>query len=65
MTIFSLGILEANYRAADLESVNAEFSELDTIPETTISLSESVIRSQIGVNNKCKCETDYSPRICS
>jgi hypothetical protein len=59
----SLGILEVNYRAADLESFNAEFSELDTISETTISLSEAA-RSQIVVNNKCKCKTDCST-ICS
>ena len=35
----SLGILDTRYQAADLEAVDAAYSELDDIPETTISLS--------------------------
>jgi len=35
----SLGILDTHYQAADLEAVEAEYSELDNIPETTVSLT--------------------------
>jgi hypothetical protein len=34
----SLGILDTCYQTADLETVEAEYSELEDIPETAISL---------------------------
>ena len=31
-------MIDTHYRAADLEKVDAEYSELDNIPETVVSL---------------------------
>ena len=40
-----VGILDTRYQTADLEAVEAEYSELDSIPETAISLT-AVIRGK-------------------
>ena len=61
----SLGILDTHYQAADLEAVEAEYSELDNIPETTISLI-AVIRRQSTDNESsgCNCKANCSTRRC-
>jgi hypothetical protein len=61
----SLEILNTCYQAADLETVEAEYSELEDIPETTISL-RAVIRGQDVDNERssCRCRTDCSTRRC-
>jgi len=61
----SQGILDIHYQAADLEPVEAEYSELEDIPETTISLT-AVIRGQ-SINDEsssCNCRTNCSTRRC-
>ena len=35
-------MIDTHYRAADLEKVDAEYSELDNIPETVVSLRTAV-----------------------
>jgi len=61
----SQGILDIHYQAADLEPVEAEYSELEDIPETTISLT-AVIRGQSisDESSSCNCRTNCSTRRC-
>ena len=62
----SQGILATHYQAADLETVEAEYSELEDIPEMTILLTASGNWGQ-SINNEsnsCNCRTDCSTRRC-
>ena len=55
----SVGILDTHYQATDLEGIQAEFSELADIPQTTISLTAAVRLQSIGNGSahtdSCNC----------
>ena len=53
----SSGMIDTHYRAADLEKVDAEYSELDNIPETVVSL-RAAVRMQ-GTGDESSASTSH------
>ena len=65
----SSGILDTHYQAADLEMVDAEYSELDNIPEMVVSLTAAVRVQGMGNESStstshCNCKNKCSTKRC-
>ena len=61
------GVLNVWYNAADMERVNIEIPELETVPEVTVSLTEAVRGVELtrsGSVNNCRCKSTCSIKRC-
>ncbi|CAG8678411.1 7837_t:CDS:1, partial [Paraglomus occultum] len=47
--------LNVCYNATDMEQVNAEFPELDEIPDRTVSLTEAVRQERVAESEEINC----------
>ena len=68
----SEGILDTNYQAADLESIQVKYDKLTDIPQTAISLMAAIRLQSTNIDegahtdsNRCNCREDCSSRRCT
>ena len=63
----AFGILERCYLASEMESVSAEFPELENIPSSQISLTEAsrLQSSAASVNALCHCKSGCVNNRCA